>query len=113
MDPRQILAAARAAGVNLEASGDRLLASPSAAVTPELRGLIRSHKPALLRLLSDESSTSSVVRLALTLEAADGQRWRAVLAVPRARYDGLAILAEFERHQVAGTSRVVEVRPAE
>lgn len=53
---------------------------------------------------------AAVVRLHLTLEAEDGTRTEALLEVPRERYDGERVLELFERHRMAGTTRVVEVR---
>lgn len=54
-----------------------------------------------------------VVRLHLTLEAEGGARTEAILEVPRERYDGLRVIDAFERHRMAGSTRVVAVRRQE
>ncbi len=54
-----------------------------------------------------------MVRLRLLLEEEDGRRFVGILAIPRERYDGLRVLELFERHRLAGSTRVVEIRESE
>ena len=51
MTPAAILSTLKSKGVNLKRDGDDLIATPKAALTDELRTLIRQHKPELLRAL--------------------------------------------------------------
>ncbi|MGH8562683.1 MAG: hypothetical protein ACREXW_00825 [Gammaproteobacteria bacterium] len=47
-----VLAEARGAGITIAVHGDMLMAGPKAALTDEVRSLIREHKPAILALLA-------------------------------------------------------------
>lgn len=46
-------------GVTVSNDGGKLVASPAARLTDELRALIRDHKPELLELLTDASNTTA------------------------------------------------------
>lgn len=101
------------AGVSLTPLGaDKLAAEPAEALTDELRAAIRAHKHELLALLASQPNADlrSVIRLRLVLEAKSGARIEAILEVPRERYDGLRVLEAFEKHRMAGTTRVISVR---
>ena len=53
MTPLELLADLDAQGVRLTAHGDRLaFDAPSGVVTPDLRGLLKAHKPELLAILA-------------------------------------------------------------
>jgi len=110
-----------------EAAADGVTLTLSPAGTIKARGngeavnrwlsILREYKPALVAALmqaaDDSCSTVSavpVVRLRLVLKAEDGSRSEAVLAIPKARYDGLRVLELFERHRMAGSTRIVSVR---
>ena len=118
MGAPDVLGTLHAKGLTLLAEGDKLLVSPSARITDEIRATIRANKAALLEALSQSEtdrgvqgaivvSSASVVRLRLTLQHDDGTRAEAILAIPKARYDGMRILEVFERHRMAGTTRVI------
>jgi hypothetical protein len=104
-----------AAGIRLRSKGEKLLAEPREALTDELRAAIRANKRALLAALSPkvqprlEPQARPVVRLCLLLQAEDGQRCEALLAIPAERYDGLRFLELFEQHRMAGTTRVIGI----
>jgi len=67
------------------------------------------HNPAEDHERRSTQSSGAVVRLRLLLEAEDGRRCEALLAIPRARYDGSRVLELFEQYRMAGTTRVVGV----
>lgn len=52
MDAHRVLETLQAAGITVVEDGGRLVASPSSALTDELRELIRTHKAALLDLVT-------------------------------------------------------------
>jgi TubC N-terminal docking domain len=72
MGAPDILARLSAAGVRLELDGSDLLARPRAALTDELRGLIKAHKPELLAALSSSAGLTQAEREKLLQLAA---RW--------------------------------------
>lgn len=60
MSAAEILSHLRADGLHLHVDGDRLLAEPRDLITDHHRNLIRSHKPALLTLLTAANDASSI-----------------------------------------------------
>jgi hypothetical protein len=48
-------------GIQLEARGDRLRYSPKAAMTPELAERVKTHKPALLAILTANDVPAAVL----------------------------------------------------
>ena len=57
MTPAALLASLQAAGVDLVPSGDNLrLRAPEGALTADLLGAVKQHKPALLRLLAEKGA---------------------------------------------------------
>ena len=58
MTASAILEALKVKGVRLTRDGGDLIATPRAALTDELRALIREHKPELLQALTAEPSTT-------------------------------------------------------
>ena len=121
MGAPDILAHLHAAGVSLSRKGDKLIASPREAVTPEIVDLIRAHKPELLEALRDPVAEARRQRVLAKLEdnpeapyavvtdsEADPQavilalaiRGRATceLRIPRDRYDPFLLLDLIERH---------------
>lgn len=116
------------AGFRLTPNGDKLRVEPASRLTDELRSLIWENKLALLAALSTNAPTqcslrdappaaatmaptADVLRLRLLLEAEDGRRYEAILAIPRARYDGLRVLELCERHLADRTTRVISIGP--
>jgi hypothetical protein len=75
MRPADVLRRLIAAGVTLEVDGDRLLARPAAALTDSHRELIRQHKPALLKVLSEPRRSWSVIE-------PNGDAWTSTFAPP-------------------------------
>lgn len=125
MTANSILEQLTAQGVNLMRRGTNLVATPKAAVTPEIVGLIRAHKPELLEALSgNELPRNAEVRRqkVLAMLAAHPEARYAVLTdsnsdptavivalairgratcelqIPRNKYDGPPLLDLIERH---------------
>lgn len=80
MGAPDILAQLHAVGVNLSRRGDKLVATPKAAVTPEIVDLLRAHKPELLAALEavparpplSKASEAELVRLVTAFAASEG-----------------------------------------
>ena len=64
MNAQSILAEFSRHGVRLRAEGDKLIAKPLSAVTPELREAVRQHKAALLALLAAKHEQAEIDRIA-------------------------------------------------
>jgi hypothetical protein len=64
MNAQSILAEFSRHGVRLRAEGDKLIAKPLSAVTPELRAAVRQHKVALLALLAAKHEQAEIDRIA-------------------------------------------------
>ena len=89
MGAPDLLEQLRAVGVRLWVEGGALVAEPRRALTDDLRAAIRAHKPELLAALQateTKRSSLAVVRLRLLMEAEDGRRYEAILAVPKATF---------------------------
>jgi hypothetical protein len=78
--------------------------------------ILRENKPALVEVFTQASneprsapSVAPVVQLRLILQQDDGTRAEAILAIPKARDDGMRVLELFEQHRMAGTTRVISV----
>ena len=125
MGAPDILAQLHAVGISLSRRGDKLIATPKAAVTPEIVDLIRAHKPALLavlagplpdpkaearqqqtlKMLADHpearyaalTDTQSNPEAILLTLAIRGQA-TCELRIPRDRYDPFLLLDLIERH---------------
>ena len=54
MDAKAVLSTLRQHGLRLSADGGNIRIEPKSAMTPEFRGLILDHKPALLTILNAE-----------------------------------------------------------
>ncbi|MGH8590840.1 MAG: hypothetical protein ACREXX_16390, partial [Gammaproteobacteria bacterium] len=78
-----IMTAIRAAGITLSVDGGNLIAGPKAALTDELRSLIRAHKPALLAALARTMLTPAALA-ELPPEDAACPSWRISIVGPRA-----------------------------
>lgn len=66
-----ILASLQAVGIRVTLRGDKLIATPKAAVTPEIVSLIRAHKPELMQALSgDQHPQETEARRKRALELA-------------------------------------------
>jgi len=126
MGAPDILARLHAVGVNLSRNGDRLIATPKTAVTPEIVDLIRSHKPELLAALTTEplpdfKAEARRQKVLAMLAAHPEARYAALtdmqadpggvlltlairgvatceLHIPREKYDGVLLLDLIERH---------------
>ena len=95
MGAPDILQHLAAAGVKLTRNGGNLIATPRAAVTPNVLHLIRQHKPELLDALSDRSS--NVPTAAPTIALDERCAVTAGVMTPAAearRHRVLAMLAE-------------------
>lgn len=66
MDAPAILTQCTAAGLILTLGASGFNAAPKHALTDELRGLLRDHKPAILAHLQDRAATQAEVKEALT-----------------------------------------------
>lgn len=88
-------------------------ATPATPATPPPRGLETVATVATVAVADSQIRLGPVVRLRLLLEEEDGRRFVGILAIPRERYDGLRVLELFERHRLAGSTRVVEIRESE
>jgi len=131
MSATHILERLAVAGVKLTAESGVLWAEPESALTDDLCTLIRSNKADLLALLSPSRghgraqrgqerrsphgwrcpppACTGVVRLRMVLESEDGARTEAILEIPHEPYHDMRVLEMFERHRMAGTSRVISV----
>ena len=122
-----ILTRLRAAGITVEAHGDRLRLVPAQRLTPDLDAQVRAWKPALLRWLSwNEQAARDALDAALTrigescteLDgfATDQRRVDCEEAINvaghhRDRDAYLAALDAYERHCLAAYSRQPERHP--
>jgi hypothetical protein len=117
MNPAAMIRQAAEEGLSLALSPTGTIkATGNAEAVNRWLPVLREHKPALVAALAQAANDSCsplsavpVVRLRLVLEAEDGSRSEAVLAIPKARYDGLRVLELFERHHMAGTTRILSV----
>lgn len=82
MEARRVLNTLDAAGITVVEDGGRLVASPSSALTDELRELIRAHKAALLELVTVPQGVSRRLAEMIKVGAID----EADAALVRARY---------------------------
>jgi len=91
---QDVLAQATAAGLTLEAAGDRLRVRPRDRLTPELRAALLAHKPALLALLGGLPDPATVAARAAAFQA-QLAAWRAEgrAGVPVLRLAGLPPIA--------------------
>ena len=127
MTPGAILDALKAKGVRLTRDGGDLIATPRAALTDDLRALIRAHKVELLQAVERSSRPSSKDtegrrQRALAMLAGTRGRYAVVtdtetepeavilalairdigtceLRIPRARFDPFLLLELVERHR--------------
>jgi hypothetical protein len=78
MGAPDVLARLSARGVRLERDGAALVATPKAALTDELRALIRQHKPELLQALSGDSGDKEgeIRQLIEAIAAANSAYWK-------------------------------------
>ena len=122
LDLPELLERLTAAGVKLAARGGNIIASPKAAVTPEIVDLIRAHKSELLQTMATDAevdarrtqllamlATRPETRYALLTDAQnDPESVLLALAIrgigmcemeiPRIRFDGIELLELVERH---------------
>ena len=70
MDAKAVLSTLRQHGLRLSADGANIRIEPKSAITPEFRGLILDHKPALLSILNGEEPANDAPP-SLTYTAAD------------------------------------------
>jgi len=125
MNAPDILVRLHAVGVSLSRRGDKLIATPKAAVTPEILDLIRAHKPELLSALTDplpDPAAEARRQRVLAMLADHPEARCAVLSdmradpgvvlltmairgvatcelrIPREKYDGVLLLDLIERH---------------
>lgn len=118
MTPEAVIGQAAAEGVKLALSPpDKIEVIGNANAVDRWLPVIRGNKLALVAALTRAAnkprsapSVASVVRLRLILQQHDGTRTEAVLAIPKARYDGVRVLELFERHRMAESTRVVSVK---
>ena len=123
MSPTELLGAVRAAGIVLEACGDRLTYdAPKGAMTPALREELTRHKPALLALLAPVTAfvtlkngptlPGEVIKLACDLEArgitleTDTDHHLVVREDPRLTAADKAAIARWRRHLAAAIEYV-------
>lgn len=118
MSPAALLAELRALGVELRVEGDRIRCkAPRGSVTPELAEAIRSHKPALLALLTTPTVDDEALTMPLDVFAVTGHPleirvpwWSETLwFVPGARDAGALCREGVARHRIWTAAELVSV----
>ena len=114
MGAPDILARLHAVGVNLSRQGSKLIATPKAAVTPEIVDLIRAHKPELLAALDTPALIGAITDEWRTEASSEVSRRTRVLAMLDERpNDRLAVVTEEQGDRVIVTVAIRDKATAE
>lgn len=105
MTPQDLIQRARAEGVKLKVrDGTRLVADPINRLSPELRELLKAHKPEVIAALADPDARvaaltdSEAVPGYVLVSLAMRGRGTCELLIPAAKWDGVLFLDLLERH---------------